>query len=387
MRPSKTALTDYLTRNSGVAKYLYLAFELGSKRWRLCFTDGERLREKTLEAHDLKGLEREIGRSKERFKLSEAVEVLSCYEAGRDAFWLHRYLEAQGVTNLVVDSSSIKVDRRKRRAKTDRLDARDLLLMLVRYLNPLLRGDRKIWQVVRVPSEQDEAERRLSRERDKKVRDRTALRARIRSLLATQGLRLKGAWKRLPRYVEDVRDWDGRSLSEELREELLRLHAQERLVQEQILVIERRQRERLDNGTSRKETMARCLYQLRAVGLQTSWTLTYEYLGWRKFRNSREVGAGAGLTPTPYQSDQMRREQGISKAGNPRIRKLMVELAWRWVQFQPEHPLSRWYFERFGEGKRVRKIGIVALARRLLVFLWKYVERGEVTEHTLFKVA
>ena len=385
MRTSKTALKENLTRFSGIAKYLYLAFDLGSKTWRLCFTDGERCREKTLEAYDLEGLKREIVRAKERFNLPEDVEVLSCHEAGRDGFWLHRFLEAQGVRNLVVDSSSIKVDRRKRRTKTDRLDVRELLLMLVRYWNPVLRGDKKIWRVVRVPSEEDEAERRLHRERDRKVRDRTALRARIRSLLALRGLRFRGAWASLPRYVEEVREWTGKPLKEAFKAELLRLHEQERLVHRQVLAIEREQRKRMMEGKSRKEQMVRFLCHLRGVGLQSAWLLTYEYLGWRRFRNPREVGAGAGLTPTPYRSDQMRREQGISKAGNPRVRKFMVELAWRWLDFQPEHELSQWFRERFDQGKRVKRIGIVALARRLLVFLWKYVEWGELTEKTRLK--
>ena len=372
-----------LLQSSVLVPELYLAFELGQARWKLGFTPGlgQRPRERTIPARDLERLVAEGARAKERFGLPPGTPVVSCYEAGRDGFWLHRFLVAQGIASHVVDSASIEVNRRRRRAKSDRLDVGKLLYQLVRYRA----GERKVWSVVHVPTEAAEDGRQLHRELLTLKRNRARVTNRIKGLLANQGVGFElGA--DFPAVVTQVRRWDGSSLPPGLRTRLAREWAKVGLLTEQIHHLEAERRERLRTAVEPEVDQVRQLLRLRGIGENSAWLYVLEFFGWRGFRNRREVGGLSGLTPTPYQSGAQSREQGISKAGNRYIRAMAIEIAWGWLRFQPESALSQWYQARFGQGScRVRRIGIVALARRLLVELWHYLETGAVPAGAVLK--
>jgi transposase len=291
----------------------------------------------------------------------------------------------------VVDSSSIEVNRRQRRAKTDRIDGKKLYTMLVRHD----RGEKGMWSVVRVPSREDEDERRTHRELERLVKERGAHSNRIKSLLVTQGIVVE-VNRKLPELLERVRLWDGSPLSPQLKSEIQREYSRMKEVDRQILEIRKEQRatvkaaeEEASPSTSReqKAQMVKGLTCLRGIGERSAWPMVYEFL-WRKFANRREVAGAAGLVGTPYDSGGRVREQGISKAGNKRIRRLMVELSWCWLRHQPESAITLWFNKRFAQGgKRMRRIGIVGVARRLLIALWKHARFGEVPKGALFKEA
>lgn len=353
---------------------LYMAMELSNAEWKLGFTVGlgQAPRLRSLAAREMAGFREEIRLSKVRFGLPESAPVISCYEAGRDGFWLHRCLTAQGITNLVVDSASIEVNRRKRRAKTDRLDAGKLLLMLIRYVQ----GEKKVWSVLHPPSPQEEDQRQLHRELMALKRERTHHINRIKGLLISQGVSLKLKADFLSQ-LEAVRLWDGTELLPGLRQSLLREYQRYQLVQEQVHQIEVERQEAIRTGDILAIRQVRHLMQLKGVGVNSAWLYVMEFFSWRGFRNRRELGSLSGLTPTPYQSGNSAREQGISKAGNRPIRAMAIELAWSWLRFQPGSALSIWYQNRFAHGNsRLRRIGIVALARKLLIALWQYLQRG-----------
>ncbi|MHC4134272.1 MAG: IS110 family RNA-guided transposase [Planctomycetota bacterium] len=352
---------------------LHLALELSKRTWVLGFSDGKGLRIVELASECWGGLGVEIARAKKRFGLPEETPVVSCYEAGQDGFWIHRLLESLGVTNVVVEPASIEVDRRARRRKTDRVDVKKLLSLLVRYAA----GERGVWRVARVPSPEEEDARRPHRERERLVKERTAHRARIKSLLALHGSKL-AAGRRFLERLDQVRCWDGHPLPEHLKQELLREHRRLTWVQEQIAEIEREQSERAAVGQTTFDRKVRHLVSLRGVGVRGASVLVAEFFGWRQFRNRRQVGALAGMAGTPYRSGEMDRDQGIDRAGNRRIRTLMVELAWGWLRWQPQSARAKWYRQRTGPGRRMRRIMIVALARQLLVDLWHFVEHGVV---------
>lgn len=364
---------------------LYLAFELGEKKWQLAFTTGlgQRPRERTITARSLLLLEREIASAKVRFGLSPAARVVSCYEAGREGFWLHRAVTAAGLENVVADSASIEVNRRLRRAKSDRLDVRKLVEMLVRYSA----GERRVWKVVRVPGEAEEDRRQLHRELDTARSERTRLINRLGGLLATQGVVVpvgSGFLERLRRS----RRWNGSAIPAALMSRLEREWAMVEIVTERIRCLEAARREILRTACDGDPAsrMVRQLMRLRGIGGNSSWLFVMECFAWRQLRNRRELGALAGLTPTPYQSGGSHREQGICKAGNRRLRTMAVEIAWCWLRWQPDSALSRWYQKRFGQGgSRLRRIGIVALARKLLIALWRYAETGVVPDGAVLK--
>jgi transposase len=356
---------------------LYLAFELGWTEWKLAFTtsQAEKPRLRTLRARDLAGLELELVKAKAYFGLSADAPVHSCYEAGRDGFWLHRYLVARGVHNLIIDSASIEVNRRQRRAKSDSLDARKLVSMLVRYLN----GETKVWSVVRVPDVAAEDDRQWHRDLEDVKDERTGHTNRIKGLLAGQGLELLVMNKHFPEWLSEARLWDGSEVPAELQSRLLRQYQRWQQVDRQVKDMESARRQRIEQTETASMEKVRRLLGLRGVGLNGGWLLVYEFFGWRQFSNGKQVGGVVGLTPTPYDSGVSRREQGISKAGSRRMRRMMVELSWCWLRWQPESAVTQWYQRRFGEGNsRARKIGVVAVARKLLIALWKYVEQGEV---------
>jgi transposase len=364
-------------------QYLYIAIELSNETWKLGFTIGfgqaPRLRD--VKARDLTALANEIRMAKERFGLPENAPMRCCYEAGRDGFWLHRYLLTLGVTNQVVDSASIEVNRRKRRAKTDRLDVGKLLTMLLRYYL----GEEKVWSVVHVPCPEDEDQRQLHRELMALKAERTHYINQVKGLLASQGVALPFLKDFLSR-LEKVRLWDGSPLPFALHARLKRDHERYELVQQQINQLELERVEAVRTSTAPAVEQVRQLMRLQGIGMNSAWVFVMEFFSWRSFHNPREVGCLAGLTPTPYQSGESSQEQGISKSGNRRIRAMAIEIAWCWLRYQPDSQLSRWYQERFAKGGgRARRIGIVALARRLLVDLWQYLEQGVLPEDACLK--
>ena len=377
-----TAATCHL-EYSAFEQVLYLAFELSNTHWKLGFTTGpgRRPRQRTINARDLTALEDEIQRAKSRFELDQAARVVSCYEAGRDGFWLHRYLVKQGIENLVVDSSSIQVNRRARQAKTDRMDVEKLLSQLIRYRS----GEREVWSVVHVPSVEAEDNRHLHRELKTLKKDRTRHINRIKSFLVGQGIRMK-VNKDFLEEIEQVRKWDGTALPERLKPRLQREYQRLQLVQKHIKELERERVEALRHSQEESVETVRNLLRLNGIGLNASWMFGMEFFSWRKFNNRKEVGALSGLVPMPHQSGGSYREQGISKAGNRHIRAMAIEIAWGWLRYQPESELTKWYEKKFGHGsKRIRKIGIVALARKLMIALWRYLETGAIPEGAVLK--
>lgn len=357
---------------------LYLALELSWTKWRLAFTvgRGQRPRFKTIEAGDLAQLLVEIGLARQRFGLPPQAQVVSCYEAGRDGFWLHRALEAHGIVNHVVDASSIEVKRRGKHRKTDRIDVTKLLAMLIRYVE----GESAVWSVVRVPTVGQEDGRQLHRQLATLKKDRTRQVNRIKGLLATQGIGLDVTKDFLER-LERVRMWDGSPLPAGLASRVRGDYERWAFIEGQIAELEAERRRLFRESEDKAIEQVRRLFQLKGIGVQGSWLLPMEFFAWRRFRNRREVGAAAGLVGVPYQSGSEAREQGISKTGNKQVRALAIELAWGWLRFQPHSRLSLWYQERFAHGgKRLRKIGIVAVARKLLIDLWRYLEFGILPE-------
>jgi transposase len=371
-RPSQSTSTQ-------PEQVLYVAFELSSRTWKLGMSVGfgQKARERNVPAGDLTALSEEIRLAKKRFGLKQSALTYSCYEAGRDGFWIHRALVEMGVDNVVVDPSSIEVPRRKRRAKTDRLDVHKLLKLLIRYRL----GEPKVWSVVRVPSVEDEDNRHLHRELMALKRERTRHINRIKGLLTTVGVRIKARWRTLPEQLTEMRLWDGSRLPPALHCRVLREHERLMCLQRQIVELQAERAESLRECQSPAVQCARKMTFLKGIGANGAWLLAMEFFTWRGLRNRRQIGALAGLTPTPHSSGEQGREQGISKAGNRHIRALAIEIAWAWLRFQPRSQLSQWYQKRFGSGgPRLRRIGIVALARKLLIALWRWVEQDLLPE-------
>jgi len=382
----KTTQQQFI-ENSSV---LYLAFELSNKKWKLGFSIGlgQKVRIRTIDSGDLAALKSEIQLARKRFNLPEKVQVMSCYEAGRDGFWIHRFLTSEGVRNLVVDSASIEINRRKRRAKADTLDVHTLVRMLIRHSY----GEKKIWSVVHVPSMEEEDRRQLHREMSTLEKEKKRTSNRIRGLLATQGIRIKGRLDLSGGRLDAMRMWDKRPLGGGLKDRIRREWDHVVFITERILELTRerqqalRQKDPSENHPDIEKI--RQLEKLRAIGPVGAWVLTREFFGWRKFKNRRQVGALSGLVSTHYQSGDMDVELGISKAGVVPVRQIAVELAWGWIRYQPRSKLTRWYDKRFANsGKKARKIGIVAVARRLLIELWRYLETGALPDGAELKAA
>jgi transposase len=378
-----TALRRRVYRGDGCGHNgsLYMAMELSNKEWKLAFSVGGTIRRTMVTARDQEALRREVRKAREKLNVPADAEVRSCYEAGRDGFWIHRFLEKEGIENTVVDPGSIEVPKGRKRRKTDRLDAEQLLRKLLRYWD----GERRVWGAARVPTEAQEDERRLHRERDRLKKERAAHHNRIRSLLILHGI------TQMPKgnhevFLDGVRTWEGKPLPEEVRAELARECRRLEVAKEQIREIEKIRSARMKEPVTAGDKKAKKLERLRGIGETTAWLLGKEFFGWRDFRNRREVGQLAGLTGTPYRSGEMQRDQGISKAGNKRVRYVMIELAWGWLRFQPQSELSKWFMRRFANGgSRMRRVGIVAMARKLLVALWKFVEKDEVPAGAVLK--
>jgi transposase len=387
---SKQTATASTIQITTPAPVLMLAMELGEEHWKLGFSSafGQEPLVRDIGSRDKKVLLTHIAWAKKKLGLEATARVVSCYEAGREGFWLHRFLEASGIESLIVDSSSIEVPQKRRRAKTDRLDLAGLCDLLARHVA----GSAKpVWSVVRVPTLAEEDRRHLHRELKTSKQDRTRVSNRIKSLLANNGLTLT-SWRDLTGQLSRLRLWNGSDLPSSLRSRLERYAQDYSYYTERIRELETERRITMNgevrNAGSQGAAVAKAvqLYTLKGVGVNTAWLYSMEFFSWRTFRNTKEVGSLAGLTPTPKDSGKRYREQGIGKDGNRHIRGSAIELAWGWLRFQPESDLSKWYEARFGKGsKRVRKIGIVALARKLLIALWRFVETGVVPEGAQMK--
>ena len=362
---------------------LYVAFELGKKEGKLAMTSGFGMPPwlRTVASGDLNAVDRAIRSGRQRCGLPGTARVISCYEAGRDGFWIHRALVARGVENRVVDSASIEVNRRARRTKTDRLDALKLVMMLVRVCV----GERRVFAEVRVPSAAAEAARHRSRERTALVQEQTRLRNQIGSWLATCGCRATARTRQAAAWWTGVHDWAGAPLSTSLQVRIARAAARLALVGEQIATLDASQTATVRQAAP-NSALAR-LVHLKGVATTSASVLLDEGLVWRAFQNRRQIGGLLGFAPAKYDSGESSRDQGITRAGNTRLQSVMVQLAWGWVHWQRHSALTRWYQERFGRGKRARRVGIVALARKLLIALWRYATAGVLPAGAVVKAA
>jgi transposase len=358
-----------------------MALELSNRTWRLGFSNGSRVRQKSVDARALSRVLEEIEQAKLKLGVEPGARVVACYEAGRDGHWLYRWLRSEGVEALEIDSSSIERAQGRKHVKTDGVDVERLLDLLMRYCL----GFRRSMRVVRVPDEAAEAALRLHREDGYLVKERGRVGNRIRGLLATQGLAEVPLGRGFADWLEGARLWNGAGVSVELKAELLRLHEQYRLLGRQLGEVSAAYQAELgrDSAVGKQRVQ---LELLKGIGPKIARVLSAEALAWRTFSNGKQVGSMAGLTPTPDQSGEASRERGIGKHGNRRIRHMAIELGWLWLRWQPESALSVWFRERFGGGgKRMRRVGIVALARKLLIALWRYVDQGVVPEGAVMK--
>ena len=367
--------------NKTPTPHLYLAIELSLKTWKLSFSTREvrNPRLADVSAGDIEALFGELSKARTKLKLPEDVPVLSCYEAGRDGFWLHRLLESRGVSNVVVDAASIERPAR-RMAKSDRLDAR----MLVRKLMNWDAGDEQVWRVVRIPSPEVEAERALNREWRSLKKDRTRLVSQIRSVLAFQGIQVRTLNAALAAGLEEFRDPLDNPLSTQVQARLGRMLEHLGILDTQLKTLADDRRSARRAPTTDAERKIEKFTRLKAIGDVIAETLVRDFF-WREFDNRRQVGAAAGLVGVPYASGEVDRDTGISKAGNGRVRSVMIEAAWLWVRYQPQSELTLWFQQRYGPGSRQsRKVGITALARKLLIALWRYLEDDVVPKGAVF---
>ncbi|HXJ96414.1 MAG TPA: IS110 family transposase [Terriglobia bacterium] len=367
-----------------------LAIELSKKSWIVAVNTpvSDKISRHTLKACDGKELLDLCERIRTRVarETKKRVEIVSCYEAGYDGFWLHRLLEAHGIRNYVIDPASLQVDRRARRAKSDGIDVEKLVRSLMAYL----RGEPKVWSVVRVPSAAEEDDRRLHRERGRLINERIQHVNRIKGLLAIHGIYNYQPLRRdRTQQLERLRTADGRTLSPRLKAEILRELQRLELVIGMIETIEAERDAIASTKTETEHTSGKKiqdLVKIKSIGPEFATTLVGEVF-YRSFDNRKQLASYVGLTPAHFQSGAMCRDQGISKAGNAKARTVMVELAWLWLRHQPDSRLSVWFRERVGKLKgRIRRITIVAVARKLLIALWRYLETGLVPTGAALKV-
>ena len=375
-----TPITD---RNNTI----FVALELSQRSWLVTLhsPDKDRMSRHKVDAGDHAGLLALIERVRERAAraLGAVPAVVSCYEAGYDGFWLHRRLLAAGITNHVFDPASIAVDQRARRAKTDRIDGEQMLRTLMAYC----RGEPRVVRIVRAPSCDQEDARRDTRERGRLSKEQTAHSNRIKSLLRLLGMPVGNPRRRdWLTWLAAQRDWQGQGVPPHLMAEIAREHARLMLVRGQLDALTRAPAPaELTPVAAEMARRSDFLFQLKSLGPAFSSKLTNEVF-YKDFRNRREVGSYFGLAPSPWQSGGTNREQGISKAGNPRARCAAIELAWLWVRHQPDSALTQWFRQRtINASKRGKRIAIVALARKLVVALWRYLTTGLVPAGAVFK--
>jgi transposase len=372
-----------------------VSLELSRSKWLVTslLPGSEKMSKHMVGAGDVAALLALLGRRRRQAeeRVGGPVRVVAIEEAGLDGFWLHRLLEANGIESHVVDAASVAVPRRRRRGKSDGIDGETLLRTLLAWR----RGEPRVCSMVRPPSPQEEDRRRVVRERAVLIRERIAITNRIRGLLMSQGITDYQPLRRDRRQrLETLVTGDGRALPAQMKRELIRALDRLDLLLEQLKAVEAERdamQEVVAKATASEaaaiDDQARLLLRLRAIGPQTAAVLVLEAF-YRRFDNRRQVAAFAGLAPSPWQSGAVVHDQGISKAGQPQLRKAMVELAWLWRRHQPGSALSRWYAQRArGQDARRRRALIVALARKLLVALWRYVSAGVVPEGAAFKAA
>jgi transposase len=357
---------------------LFVALELSKAKWLagLHSPTDDKISRHTIAGGDAPALLALIEAARRRVEasLGGEVRVVTCYEAGYDGFWLHRLLVAHGIANQVIDPASLLVNRRARRRKTDRIDLAGLLRTLMAWH----RGEPQVCSMVRVPSPEEEDQRRRGRERERLVKERVQHLGRVKGLLMTQGIRdfqpARRGWRE---RLEALRTGDGRPLPGCLKAAIARECRRLALVDEMLGELER-ERDAASDGEAPRQ--AALLTKLRGIGPTSAHLLAGE-VSHRDFADRRQVAAYLGLEPSPWQSGQVDQDQGISKAGNRRARRVAIELAWLWLQHQPDSGLSRWFKDRVGAAKgRVRRIMPVALARKLIVALWRYLASGVVPE-------
>jgi len=385
---AETPATVVATTTPSDVDTLFASLELSKSKWLLTVNSpgGEKFSKHQLEGGDsgsLLGLLARL-RTKAEQRCGRPVRVMAIQEAGLDGFWLHRLLIDNGVESTVVDPASIAVDRRHRRVKTDSVDGETLLRTSMAFA----RGERRVCSMVRAPSPEEEDRRRLTRERGTLLKERIQHTNRIKGLLNGQGVRDYDplARDRIAR-LEAVRTGDGRALPQMLKAEIRRELERIEMATAQLAIVERARDAQLRTQAEGRENPAAMLLEIKGIGAEFASLLWLEAL-FRNFANRRQVAAYAGLAPSPWRSGAIDRDQGISKAGDRRLRRTMIELAWFWLRHQPSSALSRWFQERVGAGRgRIRRIAIVALARKLLVALWRYVAQGIVPKGAVLKAA
>jgi transposase len=359
---------------------LYVALELSTKEWWLTMSPSPAMRSwrRRVDVGDREALTQALRDGRAHFGLAATAPVVSCHEAGRDGFWPHRLLTKLGVTSLVVDSSSIEVSRRARQVKTDRVDGEKLLRLLLRHGG----GERGMWQVVRVPAPAVEDARHASRARTTLQVERTRYRNRLHGLLMLHGVRLR-LDAQFPARLAAATDWDGQPLPSGLQARALLMW---RLLD--ALTREHYGARAADARAVREATApvaVQQLVRLRGVAERSATVLTTE-LWSRDIRNRRELGGLTGLVSAPYASGTRTIDQGLTRGGLPQVRHTAVQLARMWLRYQPTSALTQWYQQRFaGRGVVAYRIGLVALARRLLIALWRYVTYDTLPEGALLK--
>jgi transposase len=366
---------------------IFVAVELSQRSWLVTMycPDRDKISRHKLEGGDHAGLLALIDRMRERAAraLGATPAVVSCYEAGYDGFWLHRLLMAAGITNHVFDPASIAVDQRARRVKTDRIDGEKMLRTLMAYL----RGEPRVVRVVRVPTPEQEDVRRATRERVRLTKEQTAHTNRVKALLRLLGLAVGNPRRRdFLTWLAKQRDWQGEGVPPRMLAEIKHEHARLMLVREQLDELSQASAEADPTpAAAQMAQRSQLLLKIRSLGPAFATTLTNEVF-YKDFRNRREVASYFGLTPSPWQSGGIDREQGISKAGNPRARENAIELAWLWLRHQPDSALTREYRRRtLNASKRIKRIAIVTLARKLMVALWRYLTTGLVPDGAMLK--
>jgi transposase len=366
---------------------IYVAIELSASSWLVAarLPGVKKVRIDRLESGDTTGLLKIIAdlRSQVSKRLGITADLVCCFEAGRDGFWLHRLLTANAVATYVLEPTSILVNRRARQAKTDRLDAEGMLRVLANWLD----GDRQICSMVVVPTPEEEDVKRLHREREHLVQDKQRIENRIEALLFTQGIRGRPSLRSWARDVAELRTGDGRALGPRLLAELDRLRRRLVFVLELIRDLETDRARALEDAKADDAMVGKivALQCIRGIGDNFAAVLTNEVF-YRSFDNRRQIASYVGITPMPYQSGGMDRDRSISRAGNPRARTTMIQLAWLWLRYQPDSALAIWFRERVGTLQgRTRRISIVAMARKLLIALWRYVETGVVPEGVVLR--
>lgn len=368
---------------------VFVSLELSRSTWlvtSLSTGDGETMSKYSVHGGDVAALLERFSalQDKAERRTGRRVPIIVIQEAGLDGFWIHRMLEAEGIESHVVDAASIATSRRSRRAKTDRIDGEALVRTLLAYK----RGEPRVCAMVRVPTPEEEDRRRLSRERKTLTAERVAHVNRIKGLLFTHGVEYEPAHRSRRARLDELRTRDGGPLPTHLKRQISRELDRLELVLEQIKTVEAERNVLLVPASDAKvPTPAKMLLDLKGIGAEFAMVLWTEGL-FRQFDNRRQVAAYAGLAPTPWQSGTIDREQGVGKSGNPRLRTTMLQLAWLWLRHQPDSALSRWFHKRVeGNGGRFRKTMITALARKLLVALWKYATAGVLIEGAAIRTA